>query len=79
MELIIKHPNSSESILLFIDLSEDLDEILYKISFADKRLSTTYGTVILKRTQNNFWKFPDKIDNFLMLLISETIFQLMLN
>lgn len=79
MELVIKHPNTSESFLLDINILEYHDETVYKISFTDKRLSVSYGTAELKRKPNNFWKFPDKADNFLMSLLSETIFQIMNN
>jgi hypothetical protein len=79
MELKINHPNSSESFFLDINISENDNEIVYKISFTDKRLSASYGTVELKRKPNNFWKFPDKADNFLISLLSETIFQIMNN
>jgi len=79
MELVIKHPNTSESFLLDINIFENDDEKVYKISFSDKRLSKNYGTVELKRKPNNFWKFPDKADNFLISLLSETFFQIMNN
>ncbi len=77
MELKIKHLNSSEIFLLDVNTLEDDHGMIYKISFNDKRLSEVYGTVILKRTAGNFWKFPDNVDIFLMQLLSEIIFQLM--
>jgi hypothetical protein len=77
MELKIRHPNSSESFLLDINIIEKDDMKVYEISFLDKRLSENYGTVKLIRKSNNFWKFPDKADNFLMSLLSDTIFRIM--
>jgi hypothetical protein len=62
---------------LEINISEINDETVYKIIFIDKRLSTSYGTVEIKRNFNNFWKFPENADNFLISLMSETIFQIM--
>lgn len=79
MELKIKHPNTSETFLLEINVSENNEETIYKVTFTDKRLSESYGTVELKRKPNNFWKFPNKADNFLISLLSETIFQIMNN
>ena len=79
MELKIKHPNKSEIFLLEINVSENNDETIYKIRFTDKRLSETYGTIEIKRKPNNFWKFPEKADNFLRSMLSETIFQIMNN
>lgn len=79
MELKIKHPNSSESFLLYINIFENDDEKVYKISFSDKRLSKNYGTVELIRKSNSFWKFPDKADNFLISLLSDAIFRIMNN
>ena len=77
MELEIKHPYTSESFLLDINISENDDETVYKISFTDKRLSVSYGTVELRRKPNNFWKFPVKADKFLLSLLSDTIFRIM--
>ncbi len=79
MEIEIKHPNTSELFLLEINILENDGETIYKISFIDKRLSVSYGTVELRRKPNNFWKFPDKADNFLVSLLSESIFQIMNN
>lgn len=79
MEIEIKHPNTSELFLLDINILENDGETIYKISFIDKRLSVSYGTVELRRKPNNFWKFPDKADNFLVSLLSESIFQIMNN
>lgn len=79
MKLAIKHPNTSESFLLDIMILEHHAETVYKISFTDKRLSLSYGTVDLKRKPNNFWKFPDKADNLLMSLLSDAIFRIMSN
>lgn len=77
MELKIKHPNKSEIFLLEIKIIENADDTIYKVTFSDKRLSVNYGTVELIRKPNSFWKFPDKADNFLISLLSETIFQIM--
>ena len=77
MELVINHPNTSELFLLDINIFENDNEKVYKISFSDKRLSVSYGTLELRRKPNNFWKFPEKADNFLISLLSETIFQIM--
>ena len=77
MELKIKHPNSSESFSLDIKKLEVDNGTFYNISFDDKILSEKYGTVLLKRRSDNFWKFPDSVDNFLMQLLSEAIFQIM--
>ena len=79
MKLAIKHPITSESFLLDINILEYDGQTVYKISFTDKRLSASYGTVVLIRKPNSFWKFPDKADNFLISLLSETIFQIMNN
>lgn len=79
MEIEIKHPNTSELFLLEINILKNDRETVYKISFLDKRLSVSYGTVELRRKPNNFWKFPDKADNFLVSLLSESIFQIMNN
>jgi hypothetical protein len=79
MEIQIKHPNTSDKFLLEIDISKSEDQTVYKIRFMDKRLSTLYGDVIIKRNFNNFWKFPENVDSFLMSIISETIFQIMNN
>jgi len=79
MKLEIKHPNTSEKFLLEINISENNDETIFRVSFVDKRLSVSYGTVELRRKPNNFWKFPDKSDSFLMSLLSDSIFQIMHN
>lgn len=79
MELVIKHPNTSESFLLEINVSENNEDTKYKVTFTDKRLSVSYGTVELIRKPNNFWKFPDKADNFLVSLLSDAIFRIMNN
>lgn len=79
MEIEIKHPYTSELFLLEINILENDTETVYKISFIDKRLSVIYGTVELRRKPNNFWKFPDKVDSFLMSLLSDAIFRLMSN
>lgn len=79
MELVFKHPNTSESFLLDINISENDGETVYKISFSDKRISENYGIVELIKKPNNFWKFPDKADNFLISLLSDIIFRIMNN
>lgn len=79
MELKIKHPNKSEIFQLEIKIIENTDVTVYKVTFSDKRLSENYGTVELIRKPNSFWKFPDKADNLLISLLSETIFQIMNN
>jgi hypothetical protein len=77
MEIEIKHPNTSELFLLKINISENDSETIYKISFIDKKLTENYGIVELIRKSDNFWKFPDKADKFLMLLLSDAIFRIM--
>ena len=77
MEIEIIHPNTSELFLLEINTLVYDSETIYKISFMDKRLSVSYGTVELRRKSNNFWKFPDKVDSFLMSLLSDAIFRIM--
>jgi hypothetical protein len=77
MEIEIKHPNTSELFLLEINISENDSETIYKISFIDKKLTENYGIVELIRKSDNFWKFPDKADKFLMLLLSDAIFRIM--
>ena len=77
MEIEIKHPNTSELFLLEMNISENDSETIYKISFIDKKLTENYGIVELIRKSDNFWKFPDKADKFLMLLLSDAIFRIM--
>ena len=79
MKIEIKHPYTSELFLLEINILENDNETVYKISFIDKRLSVSYGTVELRRKPNNFWKFPDKVDSLLMSLLSDAIFRIMSN
>ena len=77
LEIEIKHPKTSELFLLEINILENDSEAIYEISFLDKRLSVSYGTVELRRKPNNFWKFPDKVDSLLMELLSNAIFRIM--
>jgi hypothetical protein len=79
MELQIKHPETTERFLLDIQAFEIEGLTIYKINFEDKRLSSTYGTIIIKRNSDNFWKFPQNADSFLTSLISNAILQIMNN
>lgn len=77
MELTIKHPNTSELFLLKIDVCENENESIYKVSFVDKRLSAKYGTVEIKRKTDNFWKLPNNADTLLKELLFQITFQIM--
>ena len=79
MELKITYPYTSEVIVLEINSLENDDETVYKISFIDKSYSENYGTIELIKKPDNFWKFPDNVNQFLMSMLSETIFQIMNN
>lgn len=77
MRITIKHPSTSESYLVNIDIQANKDETTYYLMFTDKRISKLYNTIVLKRNHDDFWKFPDNCDNFLLLLLSDFIFQIM--
>lgn len=77
MELKIKNATTSEDFVLNINVTENQNETINHVTFLDKRLSEKYGTIEIVRKENNFWKFPDKADNYLMSIVSQIIFQLM--
>ena len=79
MQLQIKHPNMNEMFLLDIIISEIEGQTIYKSTFLDKRLYELYGIITIKRKPDNFWKFPETTDSFLLSLVSEIIFQIMNN
>ena len=76
MELTIKNLNTTETFKLEIKVTKNQKENIYEITFLDKRLSDRYGTIKIIQRENDFWKFPDNSDSYLMGLVSETIFRL---
>jgi hypothetical protein len=79
MQLEIKHPYKNEKYLITINTSKNEGQTVYKLTYVDKRLNDMYGVVSLIRNADDLWKFPEKLDFFLISLISEIIFQIMNN